>query len=252
MPGRYRRPMGDLDFASMPGTRGEPGATVIAVPDPREAARARELRRHVDVLRPRDLRWQPLVGALPVLGGAIGFWLIGSDGLVFPALLPMWIVLLLAPVLMRRFEGMPLTKDRWAFVAGVVLAVLAYAVDLSAWPPWPGERLTRAMAVGFLVVSVVLLARTGTSTAASGAAWSSGTGALLRSSPGLAILLTLEGVKAVSGRQVAAVLGMPESVAVAWLRTLTSLGLARADRQPGWWAITPVGRRLLDEHLDPR
>ena len=55
-----------------------------------------------------------------------------------------------------------------------------------------------------------------------------------------------------SRRSVAALaraLGMPAPVAQQWLGTLTSLGLVRVDRDLAMWAITPTGRRVLDEHL---
>ena len=45
-------------------------------------------------------------------------------------------------------------------------------------------------------------------------------------------------------------MGMPAPVAQQWLGTLTSLGLVRVDRDLAMWAITPTGRRVLDEHLE--
>ena len=47
-------------------------------------------------------------------------------------------------------------------------------------------------------------------------------------------------------------MGMPAPVAQQWLGTLTSLGLVRVDRDLAMWAITPTGRRVLDEHLGGR
>jgi DNA-binding IclR family transcriptional regulator len=73
---------------------------------------------------------------------------------------------------------------------------------------------------------------------------------VLRSSPGLAVLLVLDSSSdALSVAALARALGMPAPVAQQWLGTLTSLGLVRVDRDLAMWAITPTGRRVLDEHL---
>ena len=69
-------------------------------------------------------------------------------------------------------------------------------------------------------------------------------------SPGLAVLLVLDSSNdALSVAALARAMGMPAPVAQQWLGTLTSLGLVRVDRDLAMWAITPTGRRVLDEHL---
>ena len=235
------------EYAAMPALGSRPVSAVV-VADPDEVREARALRGQVRSSTPARRLAAQLLDVLPVGLMALWGWRLpdrAASGLIFVAVA----IVLTRSLVVQRLGVHPSNRSTVGAIAAVAAGLTAALVDLSGVGA-PGDRWGRALAVAAAVMVVSMMWTFAASKMHRRAGGGASARGVLRSSPGLAVLLVLDSSNdALSVAALARALGMPAPVAQQWLGTLTSLGLVRVDRDLAMWAITPTGRRVLDEHL---
>ena len=223
-----------------------PPSTLLREPTAGELVFARGLRGQLPLLTRVDLL--PLLLS-SVLAGcfAVMSWRTPVEGQLPQPWFVVWMVLMLLsnPVQWPWPMARP-TMPRLVLPLALVSAVVAWVADCSSWGPAPGDRFFRAVGVGVAVAALGILVRiiTGWMTLPRSAS-----AQVLTSSPGLAILLALDGVAEARSARIAESLAMPVDTARGWLGHLCGLALV-ANSSKDRYRITPTGRRLLEDHLN--
>lgn len=227
------------------------GASNLSAPNPDEVARARQLRGRLPVLSRSELVLGMVAWA--VFGGVFLAWM-RSD----PAspdstrVLMLWLGVVVAnlvlgppPALRRRWRA------AWTWVVVLAIVLVAWVLGPVVWPGWEASAWRGWFQLAFVLV---VLAQLGW-LASSAVRWRPvpvvDARGVLRSSPGLAVLLATDGVSRVSPQRICEVLGMDRADVDGWLLALKNGGLVQRLGVGRWYsfALTTRGRSVLDSLL---